>query len=130
MSEYMVEPILVLMGCSLVRKGEGHLTGYLTNYFYFRMALGMVDPLCIDDIWDLDSVEYNTRLCQIISQRKFWGYSGTASRMWRGYSHGVTNNGLPPRSWGPLCQVLKLLSHTRGRDPRACPSPANPMRRG
>ena len=41
--EYMVQPILTLMEHFLVKKRNGHLTGYLTNYLCFRMAPGMVN---------------------------------------------------------------------------------------
>ena len=70
--EYMLDPILHLMERKLVKNGKRHLTGYLPNYVSFRMALGMVNPLRIDDIWDPDALAYNPQLSKLISRKKFW----------------------------------------------------------
>ena len=56
----------------LVKNGKRHLIGYLPSYVSFRMALGMVNPLRIDDIWDPDALAYNLRLSKPISRKKFW----------------------------------------------------------
>ena len=64
--EYMLDPILHLMERKLVKNGKRHWTGYLPNYVSFRMALGMVNPLRIDDIWDPDALAYNPRLSKIL----------------------------------------------------------------
>ena len=71
--EYMPDPILHLMERKLVKNGKGHLTGYLPNYVSFRMALGMVNPLRIDDIWDPDALAYNPRLSKRSSEKNLGG---------------------------------------------------------
>ena len=68
----MTDPVLHLMEKALIKKGKQHLTGYVPNYFCMRLALGMVNPTRIDDIWDPDAAAYNPRLSRLLSRRKFW----------------------------------------------------------
>ena len=68
----MTDPVLRLMEKALIKKGKRHLTGYVPNYFCLRLALGLVNPTRIDDIWDPDAAAYNPRLSQLLSRRKLW----------------------------------------------------------
>ena len=70
--EYMLDPILHLMERKLVKNGKRHLTRYLPNYISFRMAVGMITPLRINDIWDPDALAHNPRLSKLISRKNFW----------------------------------------------------------
>ena len=71
--ECMLDPILHLMERKLVKNGKGHLTRYFPNYVLFRMALRIVNPLRIDNIWDPDALAYNPRPSKFISRKKFLG---------------------------------------------------------
>ena len=76
-SEYMFNPILYVMARKLVKNGKTHVTQYLPNYVSFRMALGMVNPPRIDDIWDLDALAYNPQPMSSLGKN-----SGTCTRQW------------------------------------------------
>ena len=71
--EYMLDPILYAMARKLVKNGKRHLTGYLPNNVSFRMAIGMVNPLRIDDIWDRNALAYNPGLSKTHHSEKILG---------------------------------------------------------
>ena len=75
----MTAPILRLMEKALSKTGKGHLTGCVSNYFCLWLALGMVSPTRIDDIWDPDAAAYKPRLSQLLSSATSSG-SYTATR--------------------------------------------------
>ena len=68
----MTDPILRVIEKALIKKGKRHLTRYVPNYFCLRLALGMVNPTQIDDMWDPNAAAYNPRLSRLLSRCKIW----------------------------------------------------------
>ena len=78
----MTDPVLHLMEKALIKKGKQHLTGYVPNYFCMRLALGMVNPSRIDDIWDPDAAAYNPRLSRCCRAASSGNYILTRDPAW------------------------------------------------
>ena len=76
--EFMLEPIMVNMEEALERRGRGDLKALLTRYVWFRIGLGMVRPVRVDEVWDATHICYNVYLANLLTRTEYYDISANA----------------------------------------------------
>ena len=66
----MFRPILEAMTLCVQEAKRVELMDLLPRYVVFRIALGMLQPHRIDDVWDKDSMHYNAYMLEPFPGRR------------------------------------------------------------
>ena len=69
---YMVSPLIRLMHSSLANTDRMDLKPLVVKYMWFRVGLGMVRPIRVDNIWDTGAIDYNAYLSNLLSRREYY----------------------------------------------------------
>ena len=70
--EFMLEPLVTGMERALRVNGRPDLVDKIENYVWFRVGLGMVRPVRIDDLWDTSSLNFNKYLANVLSRQDYY----------------------------------------------------------